>query len=73
MIFLVMTAAVGKRHRHVLGRGTQTLLAALDRLDGGIHVGNVAVNHRILRQGLDRIALDAPLALAGIGQLDHLH
>jgi hypothetical protein len=48
-------------------------------LPGGVHgvghlveVGNVAVRHRILGQGLDHIALHPQPALACVGQLHQL-
>ena len=72
MIFLVMTAAVGSAMRDVLGAGAERFQRAPHRFGDRFEVRDVAVDHRVLGQRLDGVALDALRALAGVGQLDHL-
>ena len=47
----------GKGHRDVAVAAAQALPAALERVADLVEVGDVAVGHRVLRQGLDGIPL----------------
>src|SRR5690606_39972453 len=64
--------ARGHRHGHVLRARAETLVAALDGLRDGLEVVDVAIDDGIARQRFDRVALDAPLALARVDDLKHL-
>ena len=63
----------GQRHRHVLGACGQFFPAKLDRLRHGLEVGDIAVDHRVLGQGFNYIALHAQRPFARIHNFDHLH
>ena len=63
----------GQGQRDVLDAGAEGLVGALDRLARRLDVGDVAVDHRVLGQRLDRIALDAVNVPARFRDLHHLY
>ncbi len=62
----------GEGERDVADARPERLVGALDRLAGGLDVGDIAVDDRVLGQGLDRVALDSVDITAGLGDLHHL-
>ena len=63
---------VGQGQRDVLDVAAQPLVAALECIANGVEVVDVAVDYRVLGQGLDGIPLNPLQAFAGLGELNHL-
>jgi len=63
------------RHRHgdVPGAGGEALVRPPHRLRHRLEVVDVAVDHRVARQRLDRVALDPVGGAARVHDLQHLH